>query len=554
MTPQHAGVDSRLAVDLVLHNGSVRTMDTLGRCAEAIAIRDGRVVATGSERAMVELSGRQTTFEDLHGGTAIPGFIETHNHPTFFGLTLSAPVDAGSPPNDTIADIVERVGEAVRGFEPGAWVRGYRYDDTQLTDDRHPTRDDLDPASPDHPVCLMHISGHFCVLNSAGLLAVGIDSRTRDPEGGLIVRDESGRPTGVLAETAAFAAYAAMPSDSADDLANALERAGDAYLAAGVTTVHDLGIGLIAGPAELQAYRLALGSNRFRTRVQGFLAPDLLPGLADGDPGPLDAGIAGLGDDRFRIAGAKLWADGSIQGLTGCVSEGYACAPSQHGMLIYPPEELARRVAALHDAGMQIAVHGNGDGAIEAILGAYRSLGEPDALRTRRHRIEHCQMVGDRQLEQMAESGLLASFFIKHVYYWGDRHRTRFLGERRAARLNPLRSALRHGVRFGLHSDTPVVPVPPLEGVRSAVRRRTRSGDVLGPDERIGVTDAFRAYTSEAANLAFEEHSKGVLEPGRLADVAVLSSDPWAGAEDVSDDVHVTATLIGGEVVWRARP
>lgn len=551
MSPEHAGVDSRVAADLVLHNGNVRTMDAVDRCVEAVAVRNGRVVATGTNREMTGLSGEHTRFEDLGGRTAIPGFIETHNHPTFFGLTLSAPVDAGSPPNDTIADIVERVREGVRGFEPGTWVRGYRYDDTQLADDRHPTRDDLDPASPDHPVCLMHISGHFCVLNSAGLDAVGIDAGTADPEGGMIVRDESGRPTGVLAETAAFAAYAAMPSDSTDDLADALERAGDAYLAAGVTTVHDLGIGLIAGPAELEAYRLALRAGRFHTRVQGFLTPDLLPGLAEGDPTPLERGVAGLGDDRFRIAGAKLWADGSIQGLTGCVSEGYACAPHQHGMLIYPPDELARRVRALHDAGLQVAVHGNGDAAIETILNAYDALGERKALHTRRHRIEHCQMAGDRQLEQMAESGLLASFFVKHVYYWGDRHRSRFLGERRAARLNPLRSALRHGVRFGLHSDTPVVPVPPLDGVRSAVRRRTRSGEVLGPDERIGVTEAVRAYTSEAALLAFEEQDKGSLEPGRLADIAVLSADPWADPGDVSEDVHVTATMIGGEAVWR---
>lgn len=553
MSPQHAGVDPRIAADLVLYNGRVRTMDAVDRCVEALAVRDGRVVASGADREMTALSGARTRFEDLGGRTAVPGFIETHNHPTFFGLTLAAPIDAGCPPNEKIADIVERVRAATADAEQGTWLRGYRYDDTQLADDRHPTRDDIDPASPDHPVCLMHISGHFCVLNSAGLRAVGVDAGTPDPEGGMIVRDESGRPTGVLAETAAFAAYAAMPSDSTEDLASALERAGSEYLAAGVTTVHDLGIGLVAGGAELAAYRLALRTGRFRTRVQGFLTPDLLPGLADGDPTPLEGGIAGLGDDRFRIAGAKLWADGSIQGLTGCVSEGYACAPEQHGMLIYPPDELARRVAALHAAGLQVAVHGNGDAAIETVLGAYESLGDAGALHDRRHRIEHCQMAGDRQLERMSEAGLLASFFIKHVYYWGDRHRSRFLGERRAARLNPLRSALAHGIRFGLHSDTPVVPVPPLEGVRSAVRRRTRAGDVLGPDERIGVTEAVRAYTSEAAYLAFEESDKGTLEPGRLADVAVLSDDPWAGtdADDVPDDVQVTATLIGGDVVWR---
>lgn len=553
MSPRHAGIDPRIAADLVLYHGSVHTMDDLDRRAEAIAVRDGRVIAVGSDREMVALSGRRTTFEDLHGRTAVPGFIETHNHPTFFGLTLSAPVDAGCPPNETVADIVDRVREAVRDIEPGSWVRGYRYDDTQLRDDRHPACTDLDPASPDHPVCLMHISGHFCVLNSAGLRAVGIDADTPDPEGGMIVRDETGAPTGVLAETAAFAAYAAMPNDSALDLADALERAGDAYLAAGVTTVHDLGVGLIAGADELAAYRIALRRDRFRTRVQGFLTPELLPGLSAGDPAPLERGIAGLGDDRFRIAGAKLWADGSIQGLTGCVSEGYACAPSQHGMLIYPPDELARRVAALHDAGLQVAVHGNGDAAIETILDAYRRLGDDEALRTRRHRIEHCQLAGDAQLERMSAAGLLASFFVKHVYYWGDRHRSRFLGERRASRLNPLRSALRHGIRFGLHSDTPVVPVPPLDGVRCAVRRRTRAGEVLGPDERIDVTEAVRAYTSDAAYLAFEERSKGTLVPGMLADVAVLSADPWAdsGEADVLDDVDVAMTVIGGDVVWR---
>ncbi|MGH3359087.1 MAG: amidohydrolase [Nocardioidaceae bacterium] len=554
MTPEHAGVDQRIAADLVLYNGLVHTMDELGRSHRAIAVRDGRVVATGSDREMVGLSGERTAFEDLGGQAAVPGFIETHNHPTFFGMTLSAPVDAGCPPNDTIADIVDRVREATKAFPPGSWIRGYRYDDTQLTDDRHPTRDDLDAASPDHPVCLMHISGHFCSLNSAGLRAVGIDDGTPDPDGGVIVRDERGTPTGVLAETAAFAAYAAMPSDSALDLVSALERAGDAYLEAGVTTVHDLGVGLMAGADELVAYRLALQGDRFRTRVQGFLVPDLLPGLADGDPAPLEQGIAGLGDDRFRVAGAKLWADGSIQGLTGCVSEGYACAPDQHGMLIYQPDELTRRVAALHAAGLQVAVHGNGDAAIETILDAYRTLGDDDSLRTRRHRIEHCQMVGDRQLERMSASGLLASFFIKHVYYWGDRHRSRFLGERRAARLNPLRSALRHGIRFGLHSDTPVVSVPPLDGIRCAVRRRTRDGDVLGPDERIGAVEAVRAYTSEAAHLAFEESRKGTLEPGKLADVAVLSADPLATDADDGDsldEVHVTMTVIGGDIVWR---
>ncbi len=302
------------AADLVLFNGTVLTLDGVGHRSTALAARDGRVLAIGDDRDLLRLVGERTRVLDLAGRTAMPGFIETHNHPAFFGMTLAAQVDAGSPPNQSISDIVDRVAEAVRHVEPGQWVRGYRYDDTLLKDDRHPTRADLDPAAPDHPVCLMHVSGHFCALNSAGLRAAGIDRATPDPPGGVIVRAESGEPTGVLAETAAFAAYAAMPSPGLSDLADAIELAGDVYLANGVTTVHDTGVGLIGGPEEMSAYRLALRRGRLRTRVQAYLVQDLFPGLSQGELSPVEAAIAGIGDDRFRVAGVKLWADGSIQG------------------------------------------------------------------------------------------------------------------------------------------------------------------------------------------------------------------------------------------------
>jgi predicted amidohydrolase YtcJ len=503
---------------------------------------------------MLSLVGEGTRTLDLDGRTAVPGFIETHTHPTFFGMTLQAPVDAGCPPNERVADIVERVAQATKDLDRGQWIRGYRYDDTLLRDDRHPTRTDLDPVSPDHPVCLMHISGHFCVLNSAGLRAVGVGADTPDPVGGVIMRDETGEPTGVLAETAAFAAYAAMPTPEVDGLVDALKAAGDAYLAAGVTSVHDTGVGLLAGPAELDAYRSALSTGSLRTRVRAYLVQDLFPGLSEGALSPVEAGIAGVGDDRFRLGGVKLWADGSIQGLTGCVSEGYACAPDKNGVLIFPPDDLAARVAALHAGGWQVAVHGNGDRAIEAILDAYVALGMRKHESDLRHRIEHCQMAREDQLERMAEAGVLASFFIKHVYYWGDRHRDRFLGPERAGRINPLASAKRRGIRFGLHSDTPVVPVPPLEGIWCAVQRRTSGGEVLGAEQQVDVATALMGYTSEAAFLGFEERDKGSLEVGKLADVAVLSDDPMTVAPDEIRDIRVDATVIAGDVAWSRNP
>lgn len=538
------------AADLILLNGTVHSLSGSAASHEGVAVRDGTILTLGSNMQMAGLVGDKTTVVDLAGRTAVPGFIETHNHPIFYGMTLAAPVEAGSPPNDRIGDIVDRVAAAVRDHEPGAWVRGYRYDDTLLADDRHPTRADLDPASPDHPVCLLHISGHFCVLNSAGLRAVGIDRDTPDPVGGAIIRDEKGEPTGVLAETAAFSAYAAMPTAAVEDYVDALERAGDSYLANGVTTVHDTGVGLLGGPAELTAYRRAMGSGRFRNRIQGYLVADLFDDLGGGRLSDVEASVAGLGDDMFRLAGVKMWADGSIQGLTGCVSEGYACAPDNYGILIHPPEDLARRIAALDDAGWQVAVHGNGDQAIQTILDAYAALGARPNERDSRHRIEHCQMASEGQLDVMASAGIHASFFIKHVYYWGDRHRDRFLGQKRAERLDPLLSAGRHGVRFGLHSDTPVVPVSPLEGMWCAVNRVTRDGQELGSDQAVPTATALRAYTAEAAHLAHEENRKGRLEPGMLADIAVLSSDPLHIDPARLRDVSAHATIVGGEVAW----
>lgn len=535
------------AVDLLIRGGTVRSTP-IAPPQEAMAIRDGRVVALGSQRDLAGLVGDRTMVHDLGGRTAVPGFIETHNHPMFYGLTLEAAVDAGSPPNDRIADIVDRVADAVRDAEPGEWVRGYRYDDTLLADDRHPTRVDLDSASPQHPVCLMHISGHFCVLNSAGLAAVGVTRGTADPPGGLIVRDESGEPTGVLVETAAFAAYAAMPAAGLDDYVAALDRACDSYLSHGVTTVHDLGIGLVGGDLELQAYARALQSRRPRPRVRGYVVDSLLPERPE-EGSSLEA-VAGIDPDRFRVVGAKLWADGSIQVLTGCLDEGYACAPDQHGFLLHQPEALAARVATLVESELQPAVHGNGDRAIGVIIDAYRALGTTidDDLRPR---LEHCQMVREEQLDAMVELGIHASFFVKHVYYWGDRHRDRFLGPERAARLSPLASARRRGMRFGLHSDTPVVPVSPLEGMWVATTRQTRDGHLLGPDQVVSAEAALAAYTSEAAYLAHEESTAGRLVEGMVADLAVLDTDPLAGGDRSYADNAVHSTYVSGERVWQ---
>lgn len=536
--------------DFVAIGGTVLTLDPAGRRVRALAATGGRITALGSERELAALIGPATTVLDLGGRTVIPGFVESHNHPAFFGMTLAAPVDAGSPPNDTIADIACRVEQAAKDLGPGEWVRGFRYDDTLLADGRHPTKADLDPVSPCNPVVLTHVSGHFCTANSLALREVGVTAETPDPPGGFIVRDARGDPTGVLVETAAFLVTSRLPGQGVAELAEALLLADEEYLANGVTSVHDTGIGLIGGAAELEAYAVLRRAGKLRTRVRGYLFHALLPGLDEGTPEAPD--FAGV-DEKFAMTGVKIVADGSIQGKTGCLAEGYTCDPDEHGMMLLEPADLGRRIAALDAAGWQVAVHGNGDAAIDAIIDGYARLGSPHGT-GRRHRIEHCQTVREDQLDRMAAHDVLASFFIKHVHYWGDRHRDVFLGPDRARRISPLVSARSRGIHFGLHSDTPVTPVPPLEGIWCAVRRITRRGDVLGPEQRVDVDAALRAYTIDAAYLAGEEKIKGSLEIGKLADLAVLSGDPTAVDADLIRDLTVEATVSGGEIVWRRDP
>ncbi|WP_051166337.1 amidohydrolase [Amycolatopsis orientalis] len=540
---------ARPAPDLVVLGGTVLTLDRGGTRASALAARDGRIAEVGDDRAIAALAGPDTTVLDLAGRAVVPGFVESHNHPSFFGMALAAPVDAGSPPNDRISDIADRVRQAARDFGPGEWIKGFRYDDTLLADNRHPTRHDLDPASPGNPVLLTHVTGHFSVANSAALRAVGITAATPDPPGGVIARDERGEPTGLLIETAAFLVNSAMPAQGPDELAHALQLADAEYLRNGVTSVHDTGIGLIGGEQELAAYRMLTRAGKLRTRVHGYLFHTLVPGLAEGTPEPPDPSDP----DGFTMNGVKIVADGSIQGRTGCLAEGYTCDPGEHGMMLLEPDDLSRRIAALDAAGWQVAVHGNGDAAIDAIIDGYARLGAPEGT-GRRHRIEHCQTAREDQLDRMAENGIAASFFIKHVYYWGDRHRDVFLGPERARRISPLASARSRGIHFGLHSDTPVTPVPPLEGIWCAVARQTSSGRLLGPEQAIDVEAALRGYTIDAAYLAGEEASKGSLEVGKLADLIVLSEDPTTVDPSRIRDLTVDATVIGGQLVWQRDP
>ncbi len=536
--------------DLVLENARCYTMNPSQPVAEAVAVTGGRITAVGERRTIDQFCGPDTRRIDLGGRTLLPGFVESHNHVSAYSHIVLQ-VDCMPRTTQSIAQIVERVAERVRTQPPGTWIEGYGYDNSALEEQRFVTRHDLDAVSPDHPVHLWHISGHFTTLNSCALKLCGIDRDTPDPEGGKIVRDENGEPTGVLEEMPAMLIpLRLIPQKTEDEKVEGLRIVSDEYVAAGVTSTHDANLGVYGGLGELNAFRRAQAEKKFRPRVYALVWTVLEKFR--------DAGVdldemhfsSGAGDEWLKLGAIKLFVDGSIPGLTAALTEPYHCDPEEKGFLIFSPEQLHEIVSRYHDAGFQIAFHANGDHCIGTVIEAVAEALERTPRADHRHRIEHLPMASEAHLDRMAEIGMTTTFYTAQIYGWGDRQRERFLGPERAERLYPTKSALDRGIPFGLHGDCPVTPISPLHCLYTAVARETSGGHILGPDQRIDVDTALRALTIDGAYLAFEENIKGSIERGKLADFVVLSEDPHDLEPTELQRLEVDMTIIDGEVVY----
>lgn len=519
---------------------AIFTQDPTTPSVEALVLEGGRVLATGTRRDMADRAGPGVRRLDLPGATVIPGLIESHIHPTYAGLT-DGWADCRTPPCASIADIQHALLAAAPAI---GWIRGWGYDDTQVLEGRHLTRDDLDAVSTGRPVIVLHISGHFAVANTVALAAAGIDESTVDPGDQQFPRGADGRLTGMAWEIDAVARLsAAIPDLTEREVRAALLRSLEVARSRGITTVHDLGVGLSAGMQELAAYRALDGSGELPVHTVGFLRGDLA--IEELGNGGIDFEAAPAHGSRFRLAGAKFWADGSIQGLSAALRAPYTCSPDHHGDLLYPQEQLDEMVLLVHRAGGQVAVHANGDAAVGAAISALISAQASDGRRAR-HRIEHCQVTAPADLAAIRDAALGVSFFVNHVFHWGDRHRDRFLGPERAAALDPLACADALGLRFGLHSDCPITPMDPLQTIRTAVTRLTRGGSVLGADQRIGVQRAVQAMTADSAYLVHDEGRVGTLAPGRRADLVALDGDLAALADGSVDIPRPALVLIDG--------
>lgn len=536
--------------DAIFFGGNIITMSDAARFVAALAVKDGRILAVGDEAGVTATRGASTQMVDLKGRTLLPGFIDGHSH-FINSVRMSTWANVSAPPVGKARDIAGIVTELVAtrqrlALKPGEWVIGYGYDGTTLADGRELTRADLDAVFPDNPVMVMHVSLHGAVLNTAAFKATGFDLFAPTPAGGMTARlPGSGEAAGLVMEHSFIPIYMKMPTSTEEEQLEAFATAQALYAGSGYTTAQDAPM----EPATRGLYHKAAEQGRLVIDIVGYVNwlefPDLLARGAE----PFGQGY----ERRFRIGGVKIVGDGSPQGKTafwskplltpGPGGEGDWCGEPN-----IAPQELNRLVKLAYDNGVPVMTHCNGDATIDMMLDAHEAAGAPAGKRTV---IIHSQFVRPDQLERYVRYGFVPSFFTNHAFFWGDVH-VENLGRERAYFLSPTRTASRMGIRFSNHSDFAVTPLNPLFILWTSVSRTSRSGQVIGPDERLDPWTGLKALTIDAAFQYGEEREKGSLEAGKIADLVVLDRSPLTVPVDDIKDIKVVETFKEGRSIFRA--
>ncbi len=531
-----------------LYVGRIITMDPSQPFAEAVLVEGERIVAVGGKELRKAHEGDARVVE-LGRRAMLPGFIDAHGHLTATAAYINF-VNLSPPPVGPVADVA-RLQTTLREhiererIPAGRWVVGVGYDDSLLKEKRHPTRDDLDAVSREHSIFIVHVSGHLSVGNSALLSQVGISSETVDPPGGAYRRRADSRePNGVFEEMAHYAVMARLPRPNPDGALIGLQKTL-AYLASrGLTTVQDGGantenLQLLQSAAQNGLLNLDVVAYRYWSPIGMALPKEF---------------VSNEYQNRFRVDGVKIILDGSPQGKTAFLSRPYTVPPvgrdaSYRGYPSLPEPVVQKAVTAALQARVPLLAHANGDAAAEILIDAVDAAAVAEAPRVV---MIHSQTVRDDQLDRMARLRITPSFFVSHTFFWGDWHREETLGVERAIRISPTRSATERGIRYTLHNDPPVVPPDMIRTLWSATTRRTRSGEVLGREQRASTHEALAGITLDAARQYGEEASKGSISAGKQADFVIVDQDPLAMDPENLLQLQVLETISRGKTVFLA--
>jgi predicted amidohydrolase YtcJ len=525
---------------MLLTNGRIYLMDAWNTVVDTLVVRDGRVAFAG-RRADVNVSAAEPVI-DLGERAVVPGLVDAHGHLMHLArgrLTL----DAGGARSE--AEVAERVAARAAKTPRGEWLGGRGWDHNRWPERQWPTRASLDRAAPDHPVALTRIDGHATWANSAALAVAGIDRATSEPTGGRILRDERGEPTGVLVDTAQRLIQRAEPRPSSERFDQAVGEAIDECLAAGLTGIHEMGAELYA----LASYRRLVERGRFPFRNYVAVAARSESTWAV----YRENGPETFGDGRVVVGALKLMADGALGSRGAALHDAYCDDPGNTGLVLIPPDEITRLTLEAAALGFQVCVHAIGDRANTLTLDALEAALARGPWPDHRFRVEHAQILTERDIPRFHRLGALPSMQATHCtsdMEWAAER----LGPDRLRGAYAWRSLLATGVIIAGGSDFPVESPSPFHGLYAAVARRPRSGEDPGwqPEQRMTREEAIRSFTSWNAYASRQEDSLGTLEPGRHADLVVLSDDVFTCAEARIKDIAPTLTLVGGQVVFRS--
>ncbi|PWJ20900.1 amidohydrolase [Jannaschia seohaensis] len=534
-----------MQADTVLRGGTIWCGLGLPR-VEAVAMADGVILATGTDAEIAAHIGPDTRVIDLEGRLATPGLNDAHMHLIPYG-TAMAEVDLRPTTVATLDGLLGALRDRAATLAPGEWVIGRGYDHFRLDTGRHPYREELDQACPDHPVYIVRTDGHLAVANSRALALAGIDEDTPSPPGGLIER-QNGKLTGLVAETGREPLMNVLPRASVEALVESIERGGADLLSRGITSVMEAAVGIRDGWTEMEAYQEAHATGRLPVRVYATLMGDKTRSIL---PECMAAGhVSGTGDDRLRIGPVKIFTDGSAGGRTAAMTKPYLGGdPDDLGLLCLSDEELDRMVMEGHEAGYRFAIHAIGDAAIEQVLNAYEKALATHPDPDRRHRIEHCGWLRPDQMARMQAMHVLPAPQPAFLYYFGDLYLTLIERERVTAS-HPMRTWIDAGLKPSASTDCPVVEIDPFANLYTMVTRKTSQGTELGPEHCLTIEEALDAYTHASAYAAHEEQIKGRLVPGQLADIAVFDTNLLTCAPEEILTARCDLTVLGGAVVY----
>jgi hypothetical protein len=535
------------SADLIITGGPIVTMEgDQPTTVEAIVVDDGRIVFVGSRADALAKKGEGTVLKDLGGRTLMPGFIDGHAHAQQFGMqavgaNLLAPPDGSV---NTVDDVVEKLKAFAAGPDVArtGWIFGVGYDDALLG--RHPTREDLDKVSTTVPVMATHISGHFAAVNTLGLQQIGYDASTPDPEGGVIRREADGKtPNGVLEELAAIPHMLTLQPTTREGKDYFLDRGLEMAKSYGYTTANE---GRMFGPMHAD---MADAARR------GLVDIDFIGWMDYTGRTALDTGFSTTYTNHYRLGGLKVTLDGSPQGRTAWRTRPYLLPPDgqKPGYQGYPAIPDTKQVEAYleeaYQKGWPVKVHANGDAAIDQLFEALRPVVTKHGVKPGQVMLIHGQFIRPDQVQSLKSLGIFPSMFPMHTFYWGDWYK-QIVGPEQAAQISPMRSILNTGLHATSHTDAPVALPNLMQVVWATVNRTSRSGTIVGPDERVTPYEAMKMVTLWGAEQFGEQATKGSIKEGKLADLVVLSDNPITMDPAKINQVQVLETIKEGKTVW----